>query len=377
MGLGRSFRVSMVLLVVATLVAACGESGESGKSETSEGGGKKQLKVAFIMNGPRTDQGFNTAIFNGIEEVTKKYGSRVDVTYKESVPENTQAMQVIQSLVNEGNEVIFATSYGYHEHMTAASKKYPKVKFHQWQSSELGPNLNQYYFAIGESWYLAGMAAAAASENGTIGMVASFPIPSVLAQVNAVELGAKAVNPKATTRIIWLGSWYDPAKATQAAESLATSGVGALVNALNDTSVVQIAGKQQLPVVGQAINQEKFAKDSWLTGAQFNFGPYFVRQMDLLLGGGWKGNESYVGGMDDGVTSISPFGARYEEISASVRAKIQEQQKQLTEGTFNPWRGPIRDQKGKVVVPAGKTLSRAESQVTPYLIEGVLGTDGS
>lgn len=372
----RCFRISIVLFGLAALVVAA--SGSATTAASSAYSATNPLKVAFIMNGPHTDQGFNTAIYNGIKAVQKKYGKTVSVTYKESVPESPQSTQVIDSLVQEGNQAIFATSFGYHTYMAAAAPKYPKIKFHQWQSNEIGPNLNEYYFAIGESWYLAGMAAAAASKTGKIGMVASFPIPSLLAQVNSVQLGAQAVNPKATTRLIWLSSWYDPGKATQAAQSLVASGVDVLVNALNDTSVVQVAASHDLPVVGQAINQQSFGPDSWLTGAQFNFGPYFVKQVGQILAGKWRGNQNYVGGTNDGVTSISPFGPRFKkDVAASLRQTIAKRQSQLRAGTFNPYKGPIRDQKGKVRVPAGKTLSRVESQNVPYLVKGVLGTAGS
>jgi len=387
----RAFRFRTLLLGIVVVAAACGSSKSSSSDNSSKSSpsttgqaasslysASKPLKVAFIMNGPVTDQGFNTAVYKGIKAVQEKYGSTVAVTYKESVPESPQSSQVIDSLVQDGMEAIFANSFGYHTYMAAAAAKYPNVKFLQWQSSEVGPNLSEFYFTVDESWYLAGMAGGAASKSGKIGMVASFPISSLLAQVNSFQLGAQAVNPGATTRVVWLNSWYDPGKATQAAQSLVSSGVDTLVNALNESSVVQVAASHDLPVVGQAVNQQTFGPNSWLTGAEFIFGPYFIKQIGDMLAGKWQGNQNYIGGTSDGVTAISAFGPRYDKaVPADIQQKIKDRQTQMKSGSFNPWQGPIADQSGTVQVPAGKDLSAADRRSIKYLVKGVLGTAGS
>ena len=207
-------------------------------------------KVGFILDGPLNDEGFDTAINLGMQQVTHSFGSKVQVNYKLNVPESPQSTQVIDSLVQSGDQMIFATSFGYHTYMAAAAKEYPNVKFIQYESTELAKNLSESYIGIDQAWYLAGMAAGALTKTNKLGFVASFPIPALLIQVNGFELGARAVNPKATTRVLWMNSWYNPSNETQAAHSLASSGCDVLADGNDDPAVVEAGESLGLPVVG-------------------------------------------------------------------------------------------------------------------------------
>ncbi|HEY7280257.1 MAG TPA: BMP family ABC transporter substrate-binding protein [Actinomycetota bacterium] len=355
---------------VLLMAAACGSSGNG----NTNGSGSGPLKVAFILDGPINDGGFNQGIYNGIQQLQQHFGSKVQATYKQNIPENPQSAQVIDSLIQGGNTVIFATSYGYHTFVAKAAKANPDVKFMQYESTELAPNLSEYYFGIDQSWYLAGMTAGAATKSGHMGMVASFPIPALLIQVNAFELGAQSVNPQATTRVIWLSSWYDPAKATQAAKSLVASGVDTLANTMDDASVVQVAEQNNVPVVGHDLDQEKFAPNSWLTGAMFVNGPYFIREVGDALNGSWK-SENFFGELKDGVTALAPFGKAYQtDVPSDVKSQLQQKLSALKQGTFDDFTGPISDQNGKVQVPAGHVMTATEKEQMNFLVQGVLGT---
>jgi basic membrane protein A len=368
-------RIWGVVLAFALAASACGSSGSraTGTGGTSATG---PLKVGFILVGPINDGGFNQGIYEGIQQAQRYFGSRIETTYKQNVPESPQATQVINSLIQAGNQMIFATSFGYHTFVAQAAKANPNVKFLQYESTELAPNLTEYYFGIDQSWYLAGMAAGAASKTGRLGMVASFPIPALLIQVNAFELGAQAVNPQATTRVVWLNSWFDPSKATQAAKSLVSSGVDVLANTLDDASVVQVAEASGIPVVGHDLNQEKFAPNQWLTGAMFVHGPFYIREIKAALAGTWR-SENFFGELKDGVTALAAFGKAYESmVPQSVKDEIQNKLQALKQGTFDDFTGPIYDQSGKLRVPAGRVMTAAEKEQMNFLVKGVLGTLG-
>ena len=76
-----------------------------------------------------TTRGWSQAHDEGRLYVQKALGSKVQTTYKENVPEGPQVAQVIDSLIRDGNKIIFATSFGFQAAMAAAAKKYPDVKF--------------------------------------------------------------------------------------------------------------------------------------------------------------------------------------------------------------------------------------------------------
>ena len=151
-------------------------------------------------------------------------GSKVQTTYKENVPEGPQTSQVIDSLVRDGNKIIFATSFGYQPAMVAAAKKYPNVIFEQATGYILSKNLGQYYGAGEDAIYLSGMAAGAATKKGVIGYVVPFALPEMIRHANAFALGAQATHPGAKVKLVWTKSWLAADKEKKAAESLHTSG---------------------------------------------------------------------------------------------------------------------------------------------------------
>ena len=182
------------------------------------------FKVAWIYVGPHNDHGWSQAHDAGRLFVQKSLGSKVQTTFKELVPEGPQAAQVIDSLVRDGNKLIFATSFGYQDAMVAAAKKYPDVKFEQATGYKTAKNLAEYYGAGEDAIYLSGMAAGAATKKGVVGYVVPFAIPEVIRHTNAFALGVQATHPGATVKIVWTKSWLAPDKEKKAAESLHTSG---------------------------------------------------------------------------------------------------------------------------------------------------------
>ena len=85
-------------------------------------------------------------------------------------------------------------------------------------------NLGTYFGTVYEPVYLAGIAAGQATRSGKLGYVYAFPIPQTLANINAFTLGAQSVNPDIETIAVSTGSWCDPAKQAEAAQSLARPG---------------------------------------------------------------------------------------------------------------------------------------------------------
>src|SRR6185295_12260596 len=128
------------------------------------------IKAAWIYVGPHNDGGWSQAHDLGRLYVQKKLGKNVVTTFKESVPEGPQASQVIDSLVRDGNKIIFATSFGYMDAM-AAAEKYPDVYFEHATGYKTSKNFAVYFGAGEDSIYLSGMAAGAATKKGVIGYI--------------------------------------------------------------------------------------------------------------------------------------------------------------------------------------------------------------
>src|SRR5580765_7088470 len=192
--------LALLLVLAAALVLALGVSTGSAKKQAP-------FKAAWIYVGPHNDGGWSQAHDMGRLAVQKALGSKVKTTYKELVPEGPQTCQVIESLVRDGNKIIFATSFGFQNCMLSEAKKHPDVYFEQATGTLQAKNMAEYFGAGEDPIYLAGMAAGAATKKGVIGLVVAYPIPEVIRHTNAFTLGAQATHPGVKVKLVWTHSW--------------------------------------------------------------------------------------------------------------------------------------------------------------------------
>src|SRR6185295_15934763 len=150
--------------------------------------------------------------------------------------------------------------------MDAASKKYPDVKFEMATGSIVHKNMAEYYGAGEDAIYLSGIAAGAATKNGTVGYIVPFAIPEVIRHTNAFTLGVQKAHPGAKVKIVWTKSWLAPDKEKKAAESLHTSGgVDVMGQNVDSPAAGQYSESVGIPWVGYDSDAKSFAPKSWLT----------------------------------------------------------------------------------------------------------------
>jgi basic membrane protein A len=351
------FLATAIVVVSALVVASVGSARRT----------DSPYKVAWILVGPHNDGGWSQSNYDGMLYVQKALGSKVQTTYKENIAVGTQFSQTVASLVAQGYKMIFATSYGY---LTPAfTAKYPDVIFEQATGEAQSKNLAEYFGAAEDTIFLSGMAAGAASKTGKIGYVVAYPIPEVIRHTDAFTLGAQLTHPGATVRIIWTNSWYDPAAEKKAAQSLVSSGVDVLGQNVDSPATGQVAKADHIPWVGYDSDSSQFAPKSWLTASVYNWGPYYLERVKEAIAGTWK-TGFYYGSIKDGFTALAPYGPG---VSAKTKALIATKEKQIENGSFYEFAGPIVDQAGKAVVPKGKRLSVSQLYSVNWLVKGVIG----
>lgn len=368
----RSVALVPALVAALAVATACGTTSDTSSSSSSTSGTASEgaIKAAFIYVGSADDAGWTAAHDAGRKYAEKQLGAKLQTTFKENVPEGPQVSQVIDDLVRDGNKIIFATSFGYQDAMVKAAKQYPDVKFEQATGSKLAPNLAEYYGAGEDSVYLAGMAAGAASRSGTLGYVAPFPIPEVIRDVNAYTLGAQATHPGAKVKVVWTNTWFDPDKESKAAQGLASSGADVLGQSQDSPSTGQVAKSQGLKWTGYDSDQQRFAPKNWLTGAVYNWGPYYTKRIQAAMDGSWK-SASYYGSIGDGFTDIAPFG---QSVAAGIQSKINAKKDAIKSGSFYEFQGPLVDQAGKQRVAKGSKLSLDDILGMSWFVKGVVGS---
>ena len=358
---------ALAALLLALGAAALVLAGASvGSAKTKAG----PFKAAWIYVGPHNDGGWSQAHDQGRLAVQKALGSKVVTTFKENVPEGPQVAQVIESLIRDGNKIIFGTSFGFQPAMIAEAKKHPDVYFEMATGTALAKNLSEYYGAGEDSIFLSGMAAGAATKSGVVGYVVPFAIPEVIRHADAFTLGVRTTHPGAKVKLVWTNSWFAPDKEKKAAESLKAAGADVIGQNVDSPAAGQYAQSAGLPWVGYDSNAQKFAPKSWLTAAVYNWGPYYASRVKAAMNGTWKSG-FYYGGLKDGFTLLAPYGPN---VSATTKAAIAAKLTALKSGSFYEFRGPLYDQNGKQRVAPGKKLTVQDLYAIDWLVKGVIGS---
>lgn len=359
-------KLAALALAGAFILTGC-SGGAASKDNSSNDDSKKETKVGFIYVGPIGDGGYTYAHDQGRLYLEKELG--VKTVYKESVKEEKSDVQkTAEAMIEEGCNIIVGTSFGFQEGLLATAKKYPKVTFLHCSGYELADNMGQYFGRIHEMQYLNGVIAGLTTKTNKLGFVGAFPIPEVIRNINAFTLGAKSVNPKATVKVNWTSTWYDPAKEKEAAKALLDAGVDVVGQHQDTAGPQQAAEEKGVWSTGYNTDMSKVAPKANLSSAVWNWGPYYVNTVKAIQNGTWK-SEKYWGGIHDGIVDVVITNL----VSSENKAKVEAIKEDIKSGKNKIFQGPIKDQKGVERLKAGKVMSDEDIWNIDWFVEGVDG----
>ncbi|QMV45013.1 BMP family ABC transporter substrate-binding protein [Cohnella cholangitidis] len=376
------------ILALIMLITGCSQPGNNSSSPASGSAngstpasaeqdsamGTGGSAVGFIFVGTKDDYGYNQAAYLGSVAVEKAYPD-LKVLRAENVPETAEAERVMEQMIKDGAKIIFPTSYGHLEPALNVAKRHPEVVFFHQGGLKTANNVGTYFGTIWEPVYLAGIAAGKMSKTGKLGYIVSVPIPQVLLNVNAFTLGARSVNPEATTSVVFTGSWCDPGQQANATNSLIDSGVDVL--SLHQDcmkTVIETAERRDVMTVGYHADASSLAPKGWITGSVWNWPDLFVDMVKTAQEGKFKGSKydgKYRGTLADNVVQMSSFGAN---VPADVVQFVEGKKADLLNGSLLPFAGPVKDQSGAVRIKEGETPTVEQLEGSDYLVEGVIGS---
>ena len=174
--------------------------------------------------------------------------SDVETTFVENVPEGPDATRVIRELAQQGNDIIFTTSFGYMDPTLKVAKEYPDIKFEHMTGYKRSPNLATGNIRFYEGRYIQGVVAGMMTESNKIGYIGSFPISEVVMGINAFAQGLRSVNPDASISVIWVNTWYDPVKEANAAKVHIAEGADVLAQHTDSRRCCRLP-KKKVPTV--------------------------------------------------------------------------------------------------------------------------------
>jgi simple sugar transport system substrate-binding protein len=330
---------------------------------------KPPLKVGFVYVAPITETGWVRQHEEGRKAVDAAFGGKVKTTYVENVPEGPDAERVIRDLARQGCGLIFTPSFGYMEPTLKVAKEFPNVKFESITGYKTAPNVavaNARYY---EGRYLSGILAGRMTRTHVAGYVAGFPIPEVLQGINAFTLGMRSVDPKAEVKVVWLNTWFDPARERDAAMALFNQDVDVISFHTASDAVMRAAQERGKMAIAYHSDMRKAGPDAQIAAVTHHWGDYYKRRTQAVLDGTWKSG-NFWGGVKEGMVRVGDFGPK---VPKAVRDEVLARQKDIAAGKLRPFSGPISDNEGTLVVPKGKALSDAQILEMNFLVAGVRG----
>jgi simple sugar transport system substrate-binding protein len=329
-----------------------------------------QLKVVFLYVGPVGDGGWTFAHERGRQELVRALGNQIQTFYVENVPESDVATRVIREAVIRGNKLIFGTTFGYMEPMLKVAADNKGVFFEHAIGYKQAENMRTYDSRTYEGAYMAGVIAGAMTKSNTLGVVASIPIPEVIRNINSFTLGAQSSNPKVKTKVVWVNSWFDPPKETEAATSLINRGADVLFQNTDSPAVLKTAEAKGKRAFGWDSDMTAYGPKAHLASSVINWGPYYIKTTKDVLEGKWTGNAGVWWGVKEGAIDIVSIA---EDVPAATKTKVEEVKKGLADGSFVIWKGPLKDNAGKELLAKDAVADDKFLSGVNFYVKGVEG----
>ncbi len=375
---------AVLVAALAMMTAACssnstpGETTTGGSTDTATAPGTGGTAIGFIFVGPKDDVGYNQAAYDGSQEVAKAY-PELEVIQAENVPEDANAIRVMEGMIAKGAKILFATSYGHLDQAKAVAAAHPDVVVLQQGNLIEGgapANLGTYFGTVYERVFLAGIAAGKATKSNKLGYVYAFPITQTTQNIDAFHLGAASVNPAVQTFTVATSDWCNPGKQAAAADSLLSEGVDVITQHQDCTkTIIERTEAAGAFTVGYHADGSALAPNGWLTGSEWDWGPLYVDMVKTVLAGtftGSKYNDNYRVGLKTGDNPFvqSPYGP---SVTPETKALVEAAKAEISKPDGSPFKGPVMDQDGKVIFPAGTTPDYVAIEGQTFFVQGVVG----
>lgn len=349
-------------------------SAEASKEET--GITAENIKVGFVHISDPSDMGYTYNHDLGTKKMQENLGLKDEqIINKYNVTESSECDTAIRELVEAGCNIIFCTSFGFEDYMLAVAEEYPDVQFCHatgYKAADSGlENVHNYFTAIYEARYLAGIAAGLKTETNKLGYVAAYPYAEVISGYSAFYLGAKSVNPDVTMDVMYTNSWNDPTTEAKVAQALIDGGCDVISQHSDSTAPATTAEANGVWQVGYNADMIEAAPKASLISARSDWSIYVTYAVQSVIEGK-NIDVDWCKGYADGAVYLSPLNT---EIAAEgTQEAIDKAAKAIEDGTLNVFEGPLTDVDGKEVVAAGGHYAESSEKSAPswsFILKGI------
>lgn len=325
------------------------------------------LEACYIYVGPVGDYGWSYQHDQSRQELEAHFDGAVTTRFLESVSEGADAERAIERFARQGCDIVFTTSFGFMDATNTVAERFPDIKFeHATGYRRDHPNVATYDARFYEGRYILGQIAASMSEEGTAGYIVSFPIPEVIQGINSFMLGAQSVDPDFSLRIVWVNTWFDPGRESDAARALIDQGVDVISQHTDSTAAMQVAQERGVYAFGQASDMIEFGPDAQLTAIVDDWAPYYIERVQSIMDGTWEQSAVW-----DGIGEGLVVMADYTNMPDDVAELARETEERIASGELHPFTGPISRQDGSEWLAEGEVASDEELASMNFYVEGI------
>ena len=357
---------ALALAMAAMCFVGCGSSASSApasseagsQAASAEGAGvpAEDIKVGVIHIGdPAAGSGYSYAHDQGIVAMQQTLGlSDSQIIRKNNISDSdtTAIENAMMECIEEGCNIIFATSWGYMDTCEALAEEFPDVIFsHGTGYKSNGTNFNNYFGRIYQARYLSGIIAGMKTETNKIGYVAAMGQENgeVTSGCNAFAMGVASVNPDAEVYVSVTNSWFDPEGEKQAAERLIAEGCDVIGQHCDTPNPQTAAEEHGVWGVGYNSDMTKDAPGATLTSVIWDWSVYYTKAVQNVIDGTWVAGEkvdNYFGDMADGLVTLGEFNS--DLVTDEMIAKVEEVKAQIVSGEWDVFDGKteIMDNEG-------------------------------
>ncbi len=291
---------------------------------------QQKIKVAGIYTQP-IQQKWDARLHLALDRAAK--AGAIDYVYSEKVA-NTDYVRVLREYAESGVDLIVGEAFGIAREARKVADDYPDVAFLMGDSfPPHGKNFAVFDNYIHEPCYLMGILAGSMTKTNRIGMVGGYPIGEVNRLFHAFMDGARSVNPDVKFKVTFIGSWYDPPKAKEAAFAQIEAGVDVLY--AERAGVVAAAREKGIIAFGNVndMNKEEKGTDVVVTSALWHMENAINHAIELVKKGEFKA-EDYKEWtmMAKGGASLAPYYEFEDRIPAHAKAKVAEMKQKILAG---------------------------------------------
>lgn len=324
--------------------------------------------IALVTPSPLADVGWSHTLLLGAQSLVDRSGGKAELTVLENIMEGPDADRIMMKTVSDGNTFLIAGSFGYQNGALQVARRFPEVSVLHASGFKTAPNFAPFAAKYFQGTYLMGMAAASLTKSKKLGSVSAFAIPELITSVNAFALGARAVDPEIEVSVVWVNSWFNPAKEQEAAKALLSQGVDVIFSNAQDTpSVVSVCEEAGAYVFNLNSSMKKYAPKSYLGVVGTDWSPYFAAEFDAHVAGTFEGANHWLG-FGDEVVFVADWNP---DIPSDAKATIDEAQAKIAAGEFSPFTGPIVKQDGSEAAAEGEVIPDDAIVAMDWHVEGV------